>query len=196
MMVSNKTDLGERMRTASAGQRVTWSMLSGAVAGAVVSLFTVPSAAILVGWDVAVVIYVAWVWIAVWRLDPVTTGRLAKREDPRGAGLAGSAPPGRGRLHGEQLIGRRRLDLGELLGGERLDVPVLVRLIFGVALVLLAEPVQRCRALGGGHRVAVQPGEVVVWPGVREGRRRGHRPTSRTGEKGDCFTKHSNGFCL
>jgi uncharacterized membrane protein len=82
MMVSNKTDLGERMRTASAGQRVTWSMLGGAVAGVVVSLFTVPSAAILAGWDVAVVIYLAWVWIAVWRLDPGTTGQLAKREDP------------------------------------------------------------------------------------------------------------------
>src|SRR5689334_7921340 len=85
MMVSNKTDLGERMRTASAGQRVTWSMLSGAVAGAVVSLFTVPSAATLAGWDVAVVIYLAWVWIAVWRLDPGTTARLAKREDPSSA---------------------------------------------------------------------------------------------------------------
>jgi len=85
MMVSNKTDLGERMRTASAGQRVTWSMLSGAVAGAVVSLFTVPSASILAGWDVAVVIYLAWVWIAVWRLDPGTTARLAKREDPSSA---------------------------------------------------------------------------------------------------------------
>ena len=82
MMVSNNTDLGERMRTASAGQRVTWSMLVGAVAGVVVSLITVPSAAILSGWDVAVVIYLAWVWIAVWRLDPGTTGRLAKREDP------------------------------------------------------------------------------------------------------------------
>jgi len=81
-MVSNKTDLGERMRTASAGRRVTWSMLAGAVAGVVVSLFTVPSAAILAGWDVAVVIYLAWVWIAVWRLDPGTTARLAKREDP------------------------------------------------------------------------------------------------------------------
>jgi uncharacterized membrane protein len=82
MMVSNKTDLGERMRTASAGRRVTWSMLAGAAAGVVVSLFTVPSAAILAGWDVAVVIYLAWVWIAVWRLDPGTTARLAKREDP------------------------------------------------------------------------------------------------------------------
>jgi uncharacterized membrane protein len=32
-----------------------------------------------------VVIYLAWVWIAVWRLDPGTTGRLAKREDPSSA---------------------------------------------------------------------------------------------------------------
>ena len=68
MVFSNGTDLSERMRTASAGQRVTWAMLGGAVAGAVVSLVTLPSAAILIGWDVAVVIYLLWVWIAVWRL--------------------------------------------------------------------------------------------------------------------------------
>ena len=60
--------------------------------------------------DVAVVIYLAWVWIAVWRLDPGTTGRLAKREDQFpvaelvviGAGIAVLAvrlrSSGRGRL--------------------------------------------------------------------------------------------------
>jgi uncharacterized membrane protein len=73
------------MRTASAGQRVTCAMLGGAAAGAIVSLFVVTSAAILVGWDAAVVIYVVWVWIAVRRLDPGTTARLAKREDPSSA---------------------------------------------------------------------------------------------------------------
>ena len=82
MTFSEGTGISERMRTPSAGQRVTVAMLAGAVAGAVISLFTVPSAAILAGWDVAVVIYVTWVWIAVWRLDPGTTARLAKREDP------------------------------------------------------------------------------------------------------------------
>jgi uncharacterized membrane protein len=85
MMVSNGTSLSERMRTASAGQRVTWAMLGGAIAGAIASLVTVPSAAILVGWDVAVVIYLVWVWIAVRRLDPGATARLAKREDPSSA---------------------------------------------------------------------------------------------------------------
>jgi uncharacterized membrane protein len=85
MMFSKGTDLREWMRTASGGQRVTWAMLGGAVAGAVVSLVTVTSAAILAGWDVAVVIYLIWVWIAVRRLDPGTTARLAKREDPSSA---------------------------------------------------------------------------------------------------------------
>jgi uncharacterized membrane protein len=85
MMVSNGASISERMRTASAGQRVTVAMLAGAVAGAVVSLVTVPSAAVLAGWDVAVVIYLVWVFIAVWRLDPGTTARLAKREDPSSA---------------------------------------------------------------------------------------------------------------
>jgi hypothetical protein len=49
MMVSNGASIGERMRSASAGQRVTVAMLAGAVAGAVVSLVVVPSAAVLSG---------------------------------------------------------------------------------------------------------------------------------------------------
>jgi uncharacterized membrane protein len=82
MMVSNGASASERMRTASAGQRVAVAMLAGSVAGAVVSLVTVPSAAVLAGWDAAVVIYVFWVWFAVHRLDPGNTARVAKREDP------------------------------------------------------------------------------------------------------------------
>jgi len=61
---------------------VTLSLLGGAVVGAIASPFTVPSAAILIGWDVGVVIYLGWVWSSVWRLDPGVTAQLAKREDP------------------------------------------------------------------------------------------------------------------
>ena len=70
------------MRPVSSGLRVTCALLGGAVVGAIVSLFTVPSASILVGWDAAVVIYLGWVWSSVWRLDPRVTAKLAKREDP------------------------------------------------------------------------------------------------------------------
>ena len=70
------------MRPASSGLRVTCALLGGAVVGVIVSLFTVPSASVLVGWDAAVVIYLVWVWSSVWRLDPGVTAQFAKREDP------------------------------------------------------------------------------------------------------------------
>lgn len=65
--------------------RVTCATLAGAGAGVIVSLFTLPAASVLIGWDTAVVIYLIWVWSAVRRLDSGTTGRLAKQEDPSGA---------------------------------------------------------------------------------------------------------------
>ena len=82
MTLSNGAGHAGRMRPASSGLRITCALAGGAVVGAVASLFTVPSAAILAGWDVAVVIYLVWVWSSVWRLDPGLTGQLAKREDP------------------------------------------------------------------------------------------------------------------
>ena len=72
-------------RQPSAGLRVTCSMLAGVAAGAVVSLFTLTVASVLAGWDVAVVIYLVWVWAAVWRLDPFQTAQRAKAEDPSNA---------------------------------------------------------------------------------------------------------------
>jgi uncharacterized membrane protein len=70
------------MRRSPAGTRVTWALLGGVVAGAVASLFMPISASILLGWDVAVLIYLAWTWGAVQGLDPEVTAQLAKREDP------------------------------------------------------------------------------------------------------------------
>jgi uncharacterized membrane protein len=61
---------------------VTWAMLAGAASGWAASLTSPPSASILLGWDVAVVIYLIWTWSSVWRLDPGDTAALAKREDP------------------------------------------------------------------------------------------------------------------
>lgn len=70
------------MRPSSAAVRVTYAMTGGAVAGAVSSVFMPVPASILIGWDVAVVIYLAWTWSAVLGLDPAVTARLARREDP------------------------------------------------------------------------------------------------------------------
>ncbi len=70
------------MRRSTAGTRVTWALLGGAVAGAVASVLTPLPASILLGWDVAVLIYLAWTWSAVQGLDPGVTAQLARREDP------------------------------------------------------------------------------------------------------------------
>ena len=70
------------MRRSPAATRVTWALLGGAVAGAAASLFTPLSASVLLGWDVAVLIYLAWTWGVVQGLDPEVTAQLAKREDP------------------------------------------------------------------------------------------------------------------
>lgn len=82
MMSINGSDTGRSLPPASAGWRVTCALLAGVVIGVVAGLFTMPSAAILIGWDAGVAIYLSWTWNAVRRLDPDLTGRLAKREDP------------------------------------------------------------------------------------------------------------------
>jgi uncharacterized membrane protein len=81
-MFINGSDTEGRLHQASSGLRTTCSMLAGAVVGTIASLFTVPTASILLGWDITVTIYLVWVWSAVWRLAPGLTARLAKREDP------------------------------------------------------------------------------------------------------------------
>lgn len=81
-MVIDGSQTRSRMRHAFAGLRVACGLLAGAVTGVIASQFMVSSASILVGWDVAVAVYLAWTWSAVWGLDPGLTAARAKREDP------------------------------------------------------------------------------------------------------------------
>jgi uncharacterized membrane protein len=62
--------------------QVIASSVVGLVVGAIVALLTASELAILVGWDVAVAVYMVWVWVTIWPLGPEHTGRLAAREDP------------------------------------------------------------------------------------------------------------------
>jgi uncharacterized membrane protein len=81
-MFINGSKLGARMSAASTGVGVTVAMVCGTVVGLTVSFFTLPSASILVGWDVTAVIYLGWVWSVVGPMDPTLTSQLAMREDP------------------------------------------------------------------------------------------------------------------
>jgi uncharacterized membrane protein len=81
-MVIARISFGSRMRPSSDGRRVGYAMVAGAIGGAIASLAMALSASILLGWDVAVVLYLIWTWGTVWALNPGDTAHLAKREDP------------------------------------------------------------------------------------------------------------------
>jgi uncharacterized membrane protein len=65
---------------ASSGRRVVVALAAGCVIGAALFVFTRPVAAVLLGWAAAAVIYLLWVWGAVWHLDAGQAKRLAARE--------------------------------------------------------------------------------------------------------------------
>ena len=50
--------------------------------GVPAGFLTVWQAAPLLGWDLAAVIYLVWIWTSVGQLDEVETARIAAREDP------------------------------------------------------------------------------------------------------------------
>lgn len=66
----------------SARRRLLVSALAGVVAGGLALLVLPWMLTPLVAWDVAAVIYIVWVFRAVWGLDAEQTSRHAVREDP------------------------------------------------------------------------------------------------------------------
>jgi uncharacterized membrane protein len=75
---------GHLARSAAAGRQVAISSAAGILAGLAVGLATPVNApyAAMTAWVVTLVIYLAWVWSASWRLDPESTAAAAVREDP------------------------------------------------------------------------------------------------------------------
>ena len=102
------------MQPASDGRRVSYALLAGVVTVAIVWLAMPPAGSILLGWDVAVVLYLAWTFSSVAGLDPSDTAQLAKREDPStpvaelvilGAGTAALAAVGLALVKAGQTAG-------------------------------------------------------------------------------------------
>lgn len=69
-------------KTAAASTRLVVSLLGGVVAGVAVATIGLGKLAPLIGWDVAVILYLIWTWTTVWRLDDTLTADFARREDP------------------------------------------------------------------------------------------------------------------
>jgi uncharacterized membrane protein len=57
-------------------------MLIGTASAAAAWQYTMPAPALLMGWDLAALIYLAMVWAPVYRMNAEVTARMAGREDP------------------------------------------------------------------------------------------------------------------
>ena len=68
--------------TASARGRVLIASGFGTAVGVGLAFSTVAVAAPLVGWIVAVAVYVVWTWLEIWPQDPEATAAHARKEDP------------------------------------------------------------------------------------------------------------------
>jgi uncharacterized membrane protein len=66
----------------SARTQLLVSAAAGIVAGTPIGLLTEASATPLIAWDIAVAVYMAWVWATVWPMEPERTERLAEHQDP------------------------------------------------------------------------------------------------------------------
>ena len=82
MTTVKRRRFGGHIRPSSDGLRVGYALLAGAITASVAWLAMPVVGSVLLGWDVAVVLYLAWTWTTVWRLNPADTAHLAKREDP------------------------------------------------------------------------------------------------------------------
>jgi uncharacterized membrane protein len=80
--MSPLTDPAWWRRDPRASARVAVAASIGIVAGVAVSFFTFWQAATLIGWDVASLLLIAWIWWAVGGLNAEESKSRASREDP------------------------------------------------------------------------------------------------------------------
>ena len=72
----------DELRRTKASLQLAVMGAGGLAVAVAVAVLGWPTLAPLIGWDVAGMIYLAWVWRTIWRLDAAATARLAVREDP------------------------------------------------------------------------------------------------------------------
>jgi uncharacterized membrane protein len=70
------------LRRPPPGGSVAACLLIGTGLAAGAWQYTAPAPALLMGWDIAAVIYLVMVWAAVYRMNAEVTARMAGREDP------------------------------------------------------------------------------------------------------------------
>jgi uncharacterized membrane protein len=75
-------NMTKRIYRHRAARRLFISALVGAIGGLLAFTLHFGSIAILVGWDIAALVFVLWVWLTIWPMNHEQTAHHALREDP------------------------------------------------------------------------------------------------------------------
>jgi len=76
------SDVSTKTHTREHSLRLIVVLVSGIVAGVVAALLWRPLYAPLIGWAVACLVYLVWVWVVIWGMSAHATATHAVREDP------------------------------------------------------------------------------------------------------------------
>ncbi len=69
-------------RNARTSRRLGVCAGAGVIAGLLAALLGQPAYAPAIGWDAAAAIFCAWIWLVIWPMNAIDTGRKARAEDP------------------------------------------------------------------------------------------------------------------
>lgn len=67
---------------ASVRMKLLIALCVGMISGGITDVFWKWQIALLLAWDVSMLVYLAWTWSTIWPMDGPTTARHAVREDP------------------------------------------------------------------------------------------------------------------
>jgi len=70
----------------AAAIRLLVALTFGLIACIVASVYGFGKLSFLIGWDVAVIIFIVWIWSVIWPMDHKQTAKHAQREDPSRTG--------------------------------------------------------------------------------------------------------------
>jgi len=68
------------------GFRLIFSLLVGLAGALILSGFQLGYSLVLIGWDIAAIVFIVWTWLIIWPMDHTRTKRFARREDPSRVG--------------------------------------------------------------------------------------------------------------
>lgn len=71
----------------SSSTRLLIALLSGVIAALISFTIQAGILSVLIGWEIAVIVFILWIWLIIWPMDHQRTAEFAQHEDPGRVGV-------------------------------------------------------------------------------------------------------------